>query len=1088
MIYPLNQSLDRDCHNTTTVFRIAVSLTLISMMVLLACPGNRVAAQNVIYHDAYPAMSSYPAAPYSSGPIYEVSNPSLSHPTTSYPTSYPVGQTIVTNRDPSSVESSRVNNTGGLLKSRRPVEATTVVGSTQNTTSRPTTGSIRDAGTRRSTQTKPAAQHQPVTRLASTRGPFSTSRYSDTRTDETRWPLLEPASPYEIRQIGRARNSALEFRRIAQTALPVAADLATENASLVEQWADLAESIVALSNRVDDATDQLDVTTRDLQDVTAKLDTYGLTPTIGLLLRNKKEHLDQLQAHDSVALFTSQELRRSRQTQLELEMVRYDGDDAVGQTAEILAAEGFGGESLRESSIAVQIQALLRQRREWLYSLRQGYQDYQQKLGELDSATTASAQLTVDYRKLIDRHITWIRSGDPVSVHDVRKLDDGLSAFFDSRRSGDFGISLQRKWQASPVRGIGLLTTIVFLSLIRWRAKSWLIGIGNGKRMSVATADSRKVASGILTIVVALSFPSMLYVIARWLGTGVVSESTLHASSGLYAASLVALMIEVPRQLLRIFGYIDKHVDVELPRRERATAYLALIGFGLVLAAYVITLTGLMDHGIWRGSVSRFGFMSTMLLVAWTFHLSLRPTGGFLAPLIAKFGGNVVYRVRFVIYLAGIGFPLAMLLLSALGYEFTANVLIKRAIITLVGSLIAWTLWSPVKILSARGWQLLTGSTPPPRQFDEYGEIVPEFTGGQVTGVLAEHSLELKHQLAFLCQCALIVGAIVSFGWLWVDVVPNVQMGNPVVWTVQDPVTRSSVDTAGQIITESVVETTPVTALHLVLAAATIFVAFQLAKLLPALFDALVLQRVSFDEGMEHFTFVLGRCLLFGVGCLIACRLVGVRWQTVQWLAVGLTIGLGFGLQDMVRNLFGGLIVLFEKPARLGDLITVGKVKGRVAAQKFRTTVLTDDDGREVTVPNKKFVSEEVVNWMGAGRLNVIPIEVAVSRDKRSADICRTLQELVIEQPEVLLSPAPQATLVCVAKSSQRIELRAWIEQGLDASRYRDTLLKTVRNFLREQGLLAATQPPQPRVSSTGEIDSDDLSRSRASRSRKRSA
>ena len=342
--------------------------------------------------------------------------------------------------------------------------------------------------------------------------------------------------------------------------------------------------------------------------------------------------------------------------------------------------------------------------------------------------------------------------------------------------------------------------------------------------------------------------------------------------------------------------------------------------------------------------------------------------------------------------------------------------------------------------------------------------------------------------MAFLCQCALVVGAIVCFGWLWIDVFPNVRMGNPVVWTVQDTVTQSSVDAAGQTITSSVVETTPVTALHLLLAAATLFVAFQLAKLLPALFDALVLQRVSFDEGMEHFSLVLGRCLLFGVGCLVACKWVGVRWQAIQWLAVGLTIGLGFGLQDMVRNLFGGLIVLFEKPARLGDLITVGQVTGRVATQKLRTTVLSDDDGREVIIPNKNFVSEEVVNWMGAGRLSVIPIEVAVTRDERPADICRTLQELVIEQQDVLLTPAPQATLVCVGKRSQRIEVRAWIEEGQDASRFRDSLLKVVRKFLAEKNLLAATQPSQPTMldaadeESGGPIDPD------TNRSRKRSA
>jgi len=211
--------------------------------------------------------------------------------------------------------------------------------------------------------------------------------------------------------------------------------------------------------------------------------------------------------------------------------------------------------------------------------------------------------------------------------------------------------------------------------------------------------------------------------------------------------------------------------------------------------------------------------------------------------------------------------------------------------------------------------------------------------------------------------------------------------------------------------------------------------------------------------------------LLFGVGCFIACKWVGLRWQAVQWLAVGLTIGLGFGLQDMVRNLFGGLIVLFEKPARLGDLITVGKVTGRVASQSFRTTVLSDDEGREVIVPNKNFVSEEVVHWMGAGRLQVIPIEVAVTRDERSADICRKLQELVSEQQDVLLTPAPQATLVCVGKRFQRIEVRVWIEGGQDASRYRDVIHRVVTKFLHEKNWLAASQPSQPRLPALGQGD-----------------
>ncbi len=862
-------------------------------------------------------------------------------------------------------------------------------------------------------------------------------------------------SAYDPARIDSARRSASEYRARVSASSPVLSELVTTNAKLADQWADLAVKINTFSVRVGDANFKLDSAIRDYEDVSAKLRQFGLTPTIGLLLSHKKSQLEDWQVDGSVGHHVNDEIQRSRQKQLENEMVVYDGSDIARQTTAILASVGYGTNHNNHATLAAQVQTLLRERSGWLQSLTQGYNDYRQKLGELDSASTAFDKLTADYRKLINRHVTWIRSSDPLSIMDARKFRSGISSLFDARRSEAFGYSLNQKWLSNPTSGWTLLGTIVIILLLRILAKSWLVG--KRTRMREATANTRKCVASLLTTLVAFAFPSCLYLIARWLGTGYVTESTLHVASGLFAASFVALIVEVPRQLLRTNGFVERHLKIDLPRRQRASVYLFVIGTGLVLSAYLITLAEHIDHGTWSGSVARLGLIATLLLVAWTAHLALKPNGGFLEPLIEKFGGTVLYRIRFLFYFLGVGFPVAMVTLSVLGYEFTATEIIKRAGIMLVSLLVGATLWSAVKILASSAWHTLTG-TCDGSALEEVDELQP----AHVSGALAEHSLELKHQIAFLSQCVLVLGALACVGWLWIDIFPNVQLGNPVLWTVQDTVTQSFLDASGQKVSRTQVETTPITVLGLVLAAATLFVAFQLAKLLPGIFDALVLQRVNFDEAMEHLSLVLGRCLLFGTGCFIACRLVGLRWETIQWLAVGLTIGLGFALQDIVRNLLGGLIVLFEKPARLGDLITVGNVTGRVSAQKLRTTVLSDDEGREVIIPNKNFVSQDVVNWMGAGRLRAIPIEVAVTRDERPADVCRMLQQLLVEQPGLLLSPAPQATLVCIGQQSQRIELRAWVEEDHDASRYRETLTKLVLNYLSEKDLLAPNQPRQP--------------------------
>ncbi len=85
---------------------------------------------------------------------------------------------------------------------------------------------------------------------------------------------------------------------------------------------------------------------------------------------------------------------------------------------------------------------------------------------------------------------------------------------------------------------------------------------------------------------------------------------------------------------------LSGNLKIDLPRRRRASVYLSVIGTGLVLSAYIITLAEHIDHGNWSGSVARLGFIASLMLVAWTAHLALKPTGGFLEPLMKNSVGR----------------------------------------------------------------------------------------------------------------------------------------------------------------------------------------------------------------------------------------------------------------------------------------------------------------------------------------------------------------------------------------------------------------------------------------------------------------
>ncbi len=907
-------------------------------------------------------------------------------------------------------------------------------------------------------------------------------------------PSLSMPDRYRVSQLQDAQRQADDYRRLAATMTQPLNELALENVQLIDQWLDLANSQQLLLNRLNQAQRSLENARHDLEDVKSKLELYGMTTTVGMLLQNKREQLRQWQLDLSADRFAANELSRTRQQQLQLEMLRFDGSDPVTQSVQFLFERGLISDNvaalpprgtnpssvnlnsstynsaslsvagLNNQNLLAEVQSQLRGRNQWVLSLKQGYADYQQRLSELDSVVNEQAQLYTSYRSLIDRKIIWIRNGAGFAFSQIAQFDEGYEALFSTPRSADLGYALKHKWTANPIRGASMLCWVSVILLVRLLARRALIAIGGRKWMREASKDSRKAVAGVLCLLAAFAIPSVLYLMANWMSGDLAFEATQQVANALYAAAIVALFVEVPRQLLNNCGLVDKHIAVELPRRPRALAYMTLVGAGLVMSAYLVSMLSEIDHGIYRDSSARITLILALLLVAWTFHLALRPAGGALEPLVATLGGTLLHRVRVAVYLAAIALPLGLILLLGLGYAFTVNQLIQRAIVTFVGALVIGTLWTSISVFMSLLWLQLTGIETT-RRHDAYGPIHDRKPAAkQVAGVLAEHNLELKHQLKFLSQCGLTIGIVGALGWVWIDVFPNLRLGNPVVWTVQREVAQAATNFAGPPTLAAQVVAEPITVLHLIAAAVTLFVSFQLAKLLPGLLDALVLQRVSYDEAMEHFLLVLGRCVLFGSGCLIASQWIGLQWQTVQWLVVGLAIGVGYGLQDVVRSLLGGLIVLFEKPARLGDLITVGKVTGRVASQKFRTTTVADADGREIIIPNKNFVNEEVVHWMGSGRLKSIRLEVAVNRDQRPSDLCRALQQLVTEQPETLLTPAPQATLVCIGKVSQRIEIQAWIEDHLNAERYRDNLLREVLEFLRGKEWLVPGQPTQPRL------------------------
>lgn len=230
-------------------------------------------------------------------------------------------------------------------------------------------------------------------------------------------------------------------------------------------------------------------------------------------------------------------------------------------------------------------------------------------------------------------------------------------------------------------------------------------------------------------------------------------------------------------------------------------------------------------------------------------------------------------------------------------------------------------------------------------------------------------------------------------------------------------------------------------------------VSWYTARNLPALIELVVIDRFRLERGINYAITQLLQWLLLIGGLAYSASFLDISWTSVQWLAAGLTVGLGFGLQEIFANFISGLIILFERPIRLGDVVTVGGTNGRVSRIRMRSTTITDWDRKELVVPNKKFVTEEIVNWsIGDACIRlVLPVGVSYAEDPEA--VVAILHRICSTDPEILEDPAPRVIFQSFGDSSLDFELRIYLPSTENMSMVRTRLNTEIKRAFDDAGI-----------------------------------
>ena len=187
-----------------------------------------------------------------------------------------------------------------------------------------------------------------------------------------------------------------------------------------------------------------------------------------------------------------------------------------------------------------------------------------------------------------------------------------------------------------------------------------------------------------------------------------------------------------------------------------------------------------------------------------------------------------------------------------------------------------------------------------------------------------------------------------------------------------------------------------------------------------------ILVHSSLDAGARQAVGAITRYLFLVVGLLIILQAVGINLTTLNVIAGAVSIGVGFGLQNIASNFISGLIILFERPIKVGDRIEVGKIEGDVIAINARSTTVVTNDNIAIIVPNSKFVTENVVNWKYTDATVRFRIPVGVAYGSDLPLVERLLLEAAKENADVLKDPEPVVRFMAFGDSALEFELRAW--------------------------------------------------------------
>lgn len=711
--------------------------------------------------------------------------------------------------------------------------------------------------------------------------------------------------------------------------------------------------------------------------------------------------------------------------------------------------------------------SLIQTRKELLSSIISGYDSEILELTKLYVAATQLTDALTDIKDATHRYMFWIADTDPISLNYpitiVKDLTRLLSLDTLSQLSDAIRVIFAS--QDSLLYLLAAVAIVIFSISTHQHYNNFLLRAST--RIGKVTQDrfALTLRTVFWSILIALPLPILWSAIGYGLQSAWQFPMATAIGSGVRATTPVLWVFMISATFALPNGLFISHFGWSEENVKRAMRYYQLSIFVIVpLMMALITFEYYNDREF-APSLGRLCFLLLCIALSLITH-NLKRVG---VPLYLDRHGSGENAISNLLWLLLIIAPIFSAVAALLGYLSTSQELLAR----LETSVSIWFFLLIIYHIIRRWMSIQRRKIAFERAKQRRADILAQRakdegdnnSSGEGLVDIEESAIDLdtiSAQSLGLVRSILTMIALVSLILIWSELHSAFSfLENIRLWNVTTTV--NGVDTIQ-----------PITLSSLFITILIIIITAQLIRNLPALLELALLQHLDLTPGTGYAITTLTKYTIALIGSLVGFSMLGIEWSKLQWLIAAMGVGLGFGLQEIFANIISGLMILFEKPIRIGDTVTIRDLTGSITKINTRATTLTDWDRKEIIVPNKAFITEQFINWSLSDTITRIVLTIPAPADIDSTEISQILLNAAEKTPMILTNPAPEVYLVDLQQGIQIFELRIYAAEMGHRMPARHEVHQNILIGFAQYGITLPFPPFQARV----DIASNNLLRS----------